>query len=236
MEDPVRVGSVWVWPNGLELPVISGGSDDDEDDDDESASGKKFTQSEVNRIMSKEKKDGRRAGRRELLVELGLEDEVELREIITAHQEDKSKNQSELDRLRAELESEKKKREDAESKASLASLDSRVIDSLMDMGMTRAAAKKARKLIDATTDMEDGDISELIQELKTDMPSLFQSASSSEEDGKDSEAAKPEGKVPSSDPGRTPPKPKPGAQDPAQQARERLMERHASRIRQDTEK
>ena len=228
--EATRRGRFWHFADGTILPFVSGGSDDGDGGDGGDDGKIKFTQEELNRVASKEKKDGKKAGRSEILSELGLEDEGQLKDIVTQYQEQRDRNRSDLEKAQNETAAERTKREAAEARADNLELGNRVADLLSEAGMGLKAARKSVRLIDANKEMSDHDIEELIKELKADMPGMFGESNNEDDEGSEGKPKPPK----SSDPGR-PPKPKSDDKSSAtDRARDRLSQRHPDKIRQGT--
>lgn len=203
---------VWLWEDGTCLPVIRGGDGDDpdenddeneEDEDDDKSpkpnSAGKFTQDDLKRVGSKEKKAGKVAGRREVLKELGVETEEELKDIVTKHrtaqdsaksEAEKQRDQATKDRSEADKERAEARREKNVTKCERALLRADCPDDQIG---------RVTKLleIDLNDDLEMDDIKDAVTELKKEMPQLFVVKESGEED-EESDSKK----QPSSDPGK----------------------------------
>lgn len=83
-----------------------------------------FTQADVDRIVGDRAKRAKEAGKSELLQELGVEDPDALKSLIADYKKRKEAEMSEAEKALAEVEKERKKREDAEEQ--LASLQSTI--------------------------------------------------------------------------------------------------------------
>lgn len=228
--DIVKLGThrYWLLPDGNIRPVISGGADgaedrDDDDDDDDTddegdndegqsnrKGGKTFTQRQVNAVATREKREGKKAGRRELLEELGFESVDELRESIQKQKEGKAKDDDELSKERKKLEKEKSDAEKLRSEAAKDRHDARVERRLLSAGVPLKKLEKVARLVDVEIGVEADEIDDAIDSIKEDFPELFGSNSDSEDTdeddstdrGKRKGGTEPRKKVQDSNPGR----------------------------------
>lgn len=248
--DIVKLGTYryWLWPDGTLRPVISGGADgadedddiDDDDDDDEGddeggsnrKGGKTFTQRQVNAVATREKREGKKAGRREVLEELGFKSLEEAREAIQKQQDGKAKDDDELSKERKKLEKEKADAAQARQEAAKDRHDARVERRLLAAGVPLKKLEKVARLVDVEVGVEADEIDEAIDSIKEDFPELFGSNSDSDDTDDEDEAdrGKRKGtetrgkKQPDSNPGR-----KAGGSKPKSvedKVKDRLAKRH----------
>jgi hypothetical protein len=204
----------WVWETGEFVPYIGGGApdpdkdqddpaddpDDPDDDDDDADDDKTFSQADVNRIIQKKERKLRRSIQRELEEDLGVSLE-EAKSLIKKFQEgEKPDAMAEINRLRQQL-------EDREQELNARDIVFTVREKLQEAGIMPARLKRAVRLVDLDEDPDDEDIVAAIEELKEEMPELFESEVDEDQP--------PRGKrrVPSSEP--KPPRRKPVAREDA---------------------
>lgn len=176
---------------------------EDEGDKKEPPAEKTFTQSEVNRMMANEKRDGKRAGKRELLDELGFDDVEDLRKKLDAVNDAEDAAKSDAQRAQEEADAEKAKakkaREDAERERHEARVERAIIKAGGDPDNEKSVSRITR-LLDIEVGADSDEIAAAVESLKDDMPTLF-------------ETSKPSGKEEGTPPGegegekKDPPKP-----------------------------
>lgn len=220
----------WLYGDGTVLPVVSGGDGEDAvgDGDGEKGSGssRTFTQEEMNRIASKEKKDGRKTGRSEFLEELGFKEGQEdaLKELIKAVNDKREQETSELDKAKKTAAEEAAKRQELEAELQRERLNRKIDLALLKHGVSPSSAEKVRRIVEVDPGAEDADIEEAILKLKEDVPALFVVSQDGENgSGKDTDT--------NSDLGKPPvivSKAKAGFEE---RARDRLMAKHGDKIR-----
>ncbi len=241
--------------NGQFLPVVSGGADDppddegDDDDDDADDKGPKWTNEQnrqIKRIATREKQEGKAAGTRAVLKELGYDDPTKadlkaIKAMLDAAREAEDKNLSDTEKARKEAETDRSAvarekeelaRERVETKAerALTRLGLKV-DSDDDEKAERQI-KRAIKLLDLDSGADAATVRSAVEELMEDMPQLFNT--SEEEDEDDQEKQKGKGKPAGSgkpptrkaDPGR--PQGRKPTGSTKDRARAVLEERHPS--------
>lgn len=207
--------------------------DEDEDDDEEEEEERTFSQTEVNRIMSREKKSGRRSGQRKVLEELGVSSISEAKEKLAAtktgkknkeeDEEDDSASNEEL--LKAQRERDEAKREAEQTK-----LEAKVERKLLAADADPKRVEKALRLIDLSEIEDDDDIEDAIEDLRDELPEFFleDDDDDDEEDGVKRSKSRRRKSPPPSNPGGAPRKKRqPTASDRAAQ---RLKERHGSKL------
>lgn len=214
-----------------------GGADGGDDGgSDKGGSGdveRKLTQAEVNRIATREKQEGSKAGRAALLKELGIEDPKEATRLIEAAKKAETDSLSETERL---------KREAAEAKAKVDSdaaalardrLNVKVERTLLASGLQldkkdddRAEKQLARavRLLDLDLDADQDAIKASVKELKAEMPNLFGETDDEEEDDGEQQGRTGD-RIRKQDPGRPPRKGGPKGTS-KERARAILLERH----------
>lgn len=177
----------WITEDGEFAPYIGGGApdpdddvDDDADDDDDDDSNDdddepKFTQADLNKIISRKERKLRRSIRRDIEEELGVSvDEAvsTLKKVASGEKPDVTAEVQALRRQLDEREIELNKRE----------LEFTVREKLQEAGVKSARVKKAVRLVDLDEDPDEDDIATAIAELRDDMPELFVTATEDEDE------------------------------------------------------
>lgn len=206
--------------------------EDEEDDDEDEGEGepRTFNQEEVNSIMSREKKAGRRSGKRQVLEELGFASVSEAKEKLakasdTGKPKGKNKENEDdgdddgQDSLAAE------RREIALDKVSV-----KVERALLAANIDPKKAEKAVRLIDLE-DLIDGDADDIeaaVEALEEEFPEFFPEEDNEGDEDDVKRRTKGRTKVASSHAGG---KPRSKAQASASdRANRRLQERHGSKL------
>lgn len=204
--------------------------DEDEDEDDDDGGERTFTQVEVNRIMSKEKKAGRRSGIRKVLEELGVESIAEAKEKLGQTSNNRGTNDNggnEQDPEAAEQARKAKEAADREkAEAARLKLEAKVERRLVRAKVDDKKIERALRMIDLD-DLDDGDDDEIdvaIEDLREDLPELFTESKSKDDD--DEDKGKP--RAPGSNPGGVPRKK--GTATPQDKAMARLQKRHGAKL------
>ncbi len=218
--DPVRVGRLWLFPDGTTLPVVRGGDgDDDENDEDKDGEPIKMSRKELNEMIAERIRKAQGSAKKDLLKQLGIEDVDAAKTALDDYRKIQDQSKTDLDRVTTEATTEKQKREAAEATVAEVKLTTRIEKALIKAGQTVTAAERCRKLIDLTSDASEDDIKAEIEALKKDTPALF-SAPEGEGEGKP-----PAGKPNVPPPGRPPAQPAP-KNSPQEAARNLLHQRH----------
>ncbi len=206
-------GQLWLWEDGSYAPVVRGGDGEEPDPDPTVGADGKITQEEVKRIAAKEKREGKTAGRRDLLKELGLETEDDLKQILADRAEAEERTKSELDKEREKLAAERQTAVTEGAAARKDRFDARCERALIRAGVSEKIVEKAIKLLDldSNEELELEDFVEAAKALKEEMPQLFDTGGD-------------EGS-PHSDPGK-PPKPKSGEKSAKEQAADIFARNH----------
>lgn len=195
---------------------------DPENDPKDPPKDKAFTQAQVNRISAREKDEGRRAGKRELLEELGLEDADTLKEMVAAHKTTQESQKSDLQKAEQDRDKAKRDAEEAKAEAKQVRFDSKVKDMLLEAGIPAKSARRVAGMLNGLTAESDDDaITEEIEALQEDFPNLFGEQEEGGEDPQDDQGGAP----PRSDPGRMPKTP-PKSGNAKERATSLLHERH----------
>lgn len=177
---------------------------DDPDSGKDPADEKKFTQADLNKLLAKEKGEGKRAAEKALADKLGVSVD-QAAEIIKKHQDAEDATKSEAEK---ELAKATKEREAAEAEKRAAAAERHELQierALTAEGFTGDEKKLARvrRMVTVEVGATYEDVLADVQEAKTEFPELFGSKTP-EDPGK-----KP-GRLPSSDPAGKPPAPKGG--------------------------
>lgn len=163
-----------------------GGEEDEEDeteeDDDDEKKPKTFTQDQVNKIMAKEKREGKKAGVRSLLAKLEVSDEEELSELLEAGKATKVvKGKKDDDEDDAERERERKRERDRDKekdKTRAIKARNRLVKAeLISAGMPRDDAEDFVDLVkfdDGDHDPDDEAVTAAVDDLKERRPKLFE--------------------------------------------------------------
>lgn len=215
------------------------GEEDEEDPPKRKKSGEEvvLTQRRLQSMMTREKDEGRRAGRRSLLKDVGVEDADELKEIVKAYKAHEDKNSSEADK--AKRDADKAKREADEAKAEAAKLRQgvKVERALMQANVPAKQVDKVARMLDIADEADDDEINDAVEDLKADFPHLF-TVSTDDEDEGDEEDDSPDGSSrrrsdgpPRSDPGQPKRKRRP-SKSTRDQAKSLLHERHPNLVKQ----
>ena len=184
----------------------------------ESQPEKTFAQEDVTRIAAREKDEGKRAGQRAVLQELGFDSIEEAQSFRRQLDEAESAKLSEVDRAKKEAE---RDREDAaRDRLEAASMKHSITVErvLVKQGLDQEIAEEVSQLVKVDVGSTQEEISTAIAELKQKMPQLFTSVP----------GATGTPKIPNGDPGRAPSGNPP--QDPEKAARDRLNKRHGAKI------
>lgn len=234
-------------------------SEEDDETKDDKSDGKKsksqtkklFPQEHVTKVAAREKREGRKAGQRQILAELGFQSLEEAREAIgqlgaTDDDEDSSdddksskgdgasQKRANSDRIKLERDREKLRTE----KAALARdrHELKIESALLQAGVEGSKAGRAAKLLDVEVGAKPEDIQDAIDELKDEFPELFASKKrSDDEDEEDDDDTGDSTKKPArgnSNPGNRPRKNRPKL-SPQEAAAARLKQRHPEFARKD---
>lgn len=219
----------WLYSDGTILPVISGGDGsgdppegDPPEGDPPNGDDKKFSQADLNRLLAREKSDGKRTGQAELLQALGVTNLDEAKEIIAQRKADEDKLLSDTQKAQKEAEREKAEAATAKAEAANERMQARKERALIRAGIDDGQIELVARLIDVDNDADQDTVNAAVEELKTKMPQLFEEPDPS----KVPDPSKP----PGSNPGRPPrgggPKP-----TPAEEARSVLALRHPGKVK-----
>lgn len=218
--DPVRVGRLWLFPDGTTLPVVRGGDGEDDDDDkDKDDDPVKLTNKQLNDLIAERVRKAKGSAQKDLLAKLGIEDVDAAKTALDDHRKNQDKSKTDLERATSEATTEKQKREAAEATVAEVKLTTRIEKALIKAGQTVTAAERCRRLVDLGTDASDEDIAAEIESLKKETPALFSAPANDDDDGK------PKGKPNVPPPGR-PPAQNPPKGSPQEVARNLLHQRH----------
>lgn len=177
--------------------------DDDETDDKGDGKGKgdegtrTLTQAELNRMMSREKEQGRNSATSALAKDLGVSIE-EAKDIVAAHK--KREEDEKSDAQKAKDAADKAK---AEADVKVSDSDREKHELKVERALIRAgvpldddkAISRALKLVEVEVGDDDDAIKDAVKALKKDMPVLFES-SEDDANGKKAPNSDPKGKAP----------------------------------------
>lgn len=193
--------------------------------------GKTFTQEELDKIVGRERGQGRKAARNELLKELGFENMEEAKGLMEQLRAAGDANLEEHERIRKAGE-----RAQAEAKEALESAKRLKHDALVERRLLKAnvdpdQTEMVAKLIEVELGSDAEDIDSAIEDLMDKMPQVF-AAPGSEDEGEESESESQGRRPVHTDPGRS--KAKKQKTSPSERANSRLQQRHGSRLKNTT--
>lgn len=191
-----------------------GGSPGSDPGGDPGGGDKTFTQEEVNRMMAREKSQGRDAAMRELSETLGVTVD-EAKEIVQTHQQREEEQMSEAEKAKAAAERERQEAEAEKAKAARERHDLKVERHIGTIDPNDAEANtskvtKVARMLDLEVGASDEEVKAAVDDLRTEFPALFE-VKADEGGGR---------RTPPSDPG-----PSPRRKPPAEDAMSRGAER-----------
>lgn len=144
---------------------------EEDEEEEEDPDEKKFSQKDVNRIMAKEKKEGRRTGRKTVLEELGFSSVEEAKKKLAAATKAKPKAKPDDDD-----ETEDDSSEQVPDRT-MSRLEARAERLLIRGGAPDSEKKLAGliRMLDLDPSMDEDDVTSAVEELKEEMPALFDS-------------------------------------------------------------
>lgn len=160
------------------------GADDDQQDDGDSSTGG-LSQEEVTRIAAKEKREGKRAGQRELLESLGVEDPESAKELIERARQQLEEEKDERTKSAEAQAAAERKAEQAAKTADAARHEVNVIKGLVRAGADTETVDDLVPLVKADVGAETDDIAAAVSDLKKKFPALFEKQSSNDGDDED---------------------------------------------------
>jgi hypothetical protein len=137
---------------------------------------KTFTQRQVNKIMAKEKREGKELALREAMELLGAESLDDAKALLDEARERDSKADDDAAKRLRKAEERERKAEDRFKQATRKSNEADVLSSLIGEGMPKAKAARAVRMVDldlSTEDLTEDEIDEAVFALKEEMPELF---------------------------------------------------------------
>jgi multidrug efflux pump subunit AcrA (membrane-fusion protein) len=216
----------WLYSDGTILPVISGGDGDDPDPKDPpdpaDDGDKKFSQADLNRLLAREKNDGKRAGQSELLQALGVNNLDEAKEIIAARKAAEDAALSDADKARKEAEREKAEAATAKAEAAREKLDSRIERALVRAHIPDDQIELVARMVVVEDGADQDKVNDAVEDLKKKMPQLFEEP--------DPNRAPDPAKPPGSNPGR-PPRGGAPTPTPAEAAQAVFAARHPGKVK-----
>jgi hypothetical protein len=217
MDDITVVGVVEIdgrpytqFSNGQVLPVVSGGADDDEGDEgDEGEEGEsgggggkgpQWTAEQnrhIKRIATREKGEGREAGSRAVLKELGFEDPSKadlkaIKAILDKARADEEKSLSDTEKARRDAETDRSTVAQEREALALERVETKAERALTRMGLkvdqdddekAERQIRRAIKLLDLDSSADAGKVKEAVEDLMEDMPQLFTDEESDDDQG-----------------------------------------------------
>lgn len=199
-----------------------------EDEDDPDADKPKITQREMQRIAAREKSQGKTAGRRSLVEELGFKDEEELKAVVTDHKAAQDKQLSDAEKREKEATAAKDQADLRDRRAWEKERKVAVKAALLDAGMAKEEIDDDVISMVKTEDLKPGDdiddetVTAAVEVLKKRRPRLFEEP----DDEGEPEHESNRGGTPGT---KTPPKPRQKGQKTAEeQANDQLRKRHGA--------
>lgn len=194
----------WLYSDGTILPVICGGDGSTEGgdggDDGDGANGdggddsdKKFTQADLNRLLAREKSDGKRVAMAEALSALGVKDIDEAKGIITRVKDAEQKNLSDAEKAKNEAIAARQSADDEKALAAREKLQAMKERALIRAKIEDDQINLVSKLVEVDDGADQDAVNAAVEDLKKAMPQLFAPA----EDKQDP-------KPPGGNPGRQP--------------------------------
>lgn len=229
----------WLYSDGTILPVISGGDGSGEGAGTEDNAGEggtgtgttgeepKFTQADLNRLLAREKSDGKRVAQAEFLQALGVTDLDEAKSVLQAAKDAEQQQLTEAQRAKREADAEKNKATQAQAEAATLRQAAMVERALIRAGIGiddkdgDEQLELVSRMVVVEPDADQDAVNAAVADLKKKMPQLF------------SPEKKPEPKVPGGDPGRQP-RGAGSTASPADQARSVLAARHPNKVKTGT--
>lgn len=186
---------------------------------------KTFTQEDLNRVASREKKEGRAGAKREILEELGVDDLEAAKEAIAAKTQREEEQRTETEKALAKAAEAEAKAAKKEAELEQRLHDSTVKDALLEAGVDRKNVSRIVSMVTVEVGADEEAITEAVEELREDLPNLF-TEQESDDDDDDEDKGPPKKKAPvGSDVGNAPPKSK-KSKSGKDKAMDKLRERH----------
>lgn len=194
---------------------------EEQEQEKNSDSGPRFTQDDLNRVGSREKKEGREAALKEFAAKLGIESLDEAAKIIKEHKDRQDQEKSEAQLAREAADKEKAEALKEKADANRERHEARVERHLLRAGVPEGegdtagvALARVARMLDVEVGADAEAITEAVEELKKDFPALFTPSEKKEEEGSKNQ---------NSDPGNKPKKP------PSSTSKDNAMSRLAAR-------
>lgn len=225
----------WLYSDGTILPVIAGGDGSTDDgnngdgtdgsngssDDD---SNPKFTQKDLNRLLAREKSDGKRVATAEVLQALGVQNMDEAKDMIQKLREAEQAQLSDAEKAKNAAELAKAEADKAKADAALERKLARIERALIRAGASEEHIDRVSRLVDVEDDADQDKINEAVEALKEDMPALFEAPG-------ETNGRAPDPKPPGSNPGRPPRTAGQGTPTPVEAAKAVLAARHPGKVK-----
>lgn len=151
---------------------------EDDDLDDPRDRDRTFSQREMQSIAKREKADGRRSGRRELLEELGVSSVDEAKELVGAARKNEDEAKSEAERAKDQATKDRDAAARQKREAAIERRNAKIERRLLRAGVKEDRLDRALRLLDIDEDDEDVDVKELdrqIKDLREETPTYFES-------------------------------------------------------------
>ena len=174
---------IWrVDASGRWYPNICGAATDEEDNETEDEPDETedkpqtFTQRQVNKIMAKEKREGKAAALREAMELLGADSLEDAKALLDEARERDTKAEDDAAKRLKKAQERELKADVRLREATLKANSADVLSSLIGEGMPKAKAVRAVKMVDldlTAEDLTEDEIVEAVETLKEEMPELF---------------------------------------------------------------
>lgn len=221
----------WVYSNGRRLPVIRGGAGEEteteetEEGEETEEEGPKFNaeqQRHLNRIMTREKREGKAAGVNSLLKELGFDDPSKadrkaIKAMLDKAKKDEADALSDTEKARREAEEARNTATQTATEVKLEKVHAKAERFLVRAGLSvdqdddvkaERQINRAIKLLDIDSDSDAATVREAVEDLREEMPSMFKTDEESDDDQEPNSKAGDRKKKPptkkSGDPGKAP--------------------------------
>ena len=137
------------------------------------ATTKQWTQEEVNSLVGKARGEGRAAGRKEVLEEVGQEDTEAIKSALADHQARVDAEKTEAERARDEANAAKAEAEQAKAQMAATNQQNMVQLALIEAGCPAATLADVTRMVVVDADADADAVSEAVEALKSRVPQLF---------------------------------------------------------------
>lgn len=225
-----RIDSLGRWYPDICGAATDEGDNDNDTDDDNEDSPKTFTQADLDRLATKQKREGKRAAHRELMERLGFDSIEETEKFIQEAKDRADSTDQDADKRLKKIEDRERKAEERIQQATRKANEADVMSALIAEGLDRKEARRAARLVELDLDSEDLDEDEIlaaVDELREEMPRLF--AQTDETETEKTKERPPRGTPDSTPRGRAPKRPEGATMK--ERGRSRLQDRHGDKLK-----